>query len=209
MSSQASDIVKDSGTTPPATDDHTNRAVGEQIQNVDQQTHPHTKQGTSLQIRREPTVNGHAVSHPDTTQGQIDDIRIHDNTSTTRKATHNYDDITAEDHLHDITPPNLMQTLQERVNTLIEGPKEILRKDLNADSHKLAHEVPEVRGAVQTVQPISSSNGPVVRDIGWHKANVEIPDPLIGGYTNGELFSLIRRFNKVGLPVRAGYQKSK
>ena len=102
-------------------------------------------------------------------------------------------------NIHDTKLPTMMATLQDQAHALVEGPAAILRKDLNADSHELAHQVPEVRGAVQTAQP-SSSNAGVVRDIGWHKANVEIPDPLIGGYTNGELFQFIRRFNKVGLP---------
>ncbi|KAK5188813.1 hypothetical protein LTR92_011175 [Exophiala xenobiotica] len=95
-----------------------------------------------------------------------------------------------------------MTTLQDQAHALVEGPAAILRKDLNADSHELAHQVPEVRGAVQNAQP-SSSNAEVVRDIGWHKAKVEIPDPLIGGYTNGELFQFIRRFNKDVFDVRA------
>jgi hypothetical protein len=102
-------------------------------------------------------------------------------------------------NIHDTKLPTMMATLQDQAHALVEGPAAILRKDLNADSHELAHQVPEVRGAVQTAQP-SSNNAEVVRDIGWHKANVEIPDPLIGGYTNGELFQFIRRFNKVGLP---------
>lgn len=100
--------------------------------------------------------------------------------------------------VHDNASPTMLATLQDKAFALVEGPAEILRKDLNTTSHELAHQVPEVRGAVQTEQ-LSDSNGEVVTDIGWHKANLEIPDPLIGGYTNGELFSLIRRFNKVGL----------
>ncbi|KAK5445269.1 hypothetical protein LTS15_010050 [Exophiala xenobiotica] len=105
-------------------------------------------------------------------------------------------------NIHDTKLPTMMATLQDQAHALVEGPAAILRKDLNADSHELAHQVPEVRGAVQTAQP-SSSNAEVVRDIGWHKANVEIPDPLIDGYTNGELFQLIRRFNKDVFDVRA------
>jgi hypothetical protein len=91
----------------------------------------------------------------------------------------------------------MVATLQDQAYALIEGPVEMLRKDLNTDSHELACEVPEVPGVIQTEYP-SGSNAEFVRDIGWHKANIEIPDPLIGGYTNGELFTFIRRFNKVG-----------
>jgi hypothetical protein len=92
-----------------------------------------------------------------------------------------------------------VHTLQDQAYALLEGPVEVMKKNLTADSHELAHKVPEVRGAIQTNNP-TSSNADLARDIGWHKANVEIPDPLIGGYTNGELFSFIRRFNKVRLP---------
>ncbi|KAJ5567070.1 hypothetical protein N7535_006376 [Penicillium sp. DV-2018c] len=95
-----------------------------------------------------------------------------------------------------------VSTLQDQAYALLEGPAEVLKKNLAADSHELAHEIPEVRGAIQTNNPTNSEAEPV-RDIGWHKANVEIPDPLIGGYTNGELFSIIRRFNKDVLDVKA------
>ena len=36
-----------------------------------------------------------------------------------------------------------------------------------------------------------------VKDLGWHDPNEKIPDPLVGGLENDELFVLIRRFNKV------------
>ena len=63
-----------------------------------------------------------------------------------------------------------------------------------ADSHDMAHKTYGIQGAVQT-----HDGAPVggVRDIGWHRPVIEIPDPLIGGLPNGRLFSLIRRFNKV------------
>ncbi|KAJ5139204.1 uncharacterized protein N7515_004052 [Penicillium bovifimosum] len=93
-------------------------------------------------------------------------------------------------------------TLQDQAYALLEGPAEVVKKNLTADSHELAHKTPEVRGAIQTNSP-TSGNAELVRDIGWHKANVEIPDPLIGGYTNGELFSIIRRFNKDVFDVKA------
>lgn len=101
-------------------------------------------------------------------------------------------------HVHDSNNPTLVATLHDQPYALVEGAVEALRKDFNADSHELASKVPGVRGAVQTGFH-SGSNAEVPRDIGWHKADVEIPDPLIGGYTNGELFAFIRLFNKVGL----------
>lgn len=67
-----------------------------------------------------------------------------------------------------------------------------LANDLSPDSHELAQKPADIKGAVQTDPP-----NEFIRDIGWHKPTVEIPDPLIGGLPNGRLFSLIRRFNKV------------
>lgn len=92
----------------------------------------------------------------------------------------------------------MVATLHHQAYALIEVPVETMKNDPNADSHELAHEVPEVRGAIQKKYP-SGDYSELARDIGWHKVKLEIPDPLIGGYTNGELFAFIRRFNKVGL----------
>jgi hypothetical protein len=92
----------------------------------------------------------------------------------------------------------MLATLRNQAFASMEGSIEILRKDFNADSHELAYEVPEARGATQTEYP-KCSNAGITRDIGWHKTNIEIPNPLIDGYTNGELFAFIRRFNKVEL----------
>lgn len=118
----------------------------------------------------------------------------------------NLDTISGNQVRDDATPtmmhnnsPNIANTLHDHAYALIEGMVEVLRTDSSADSAELASKVPEVRGAVQTEYQ-SGSNTEVARDIGWHKAEMEIPDPLIGGYTNEELFAFIRRFNKVGLP---------
>lgn len=144
-------------------------------------------------------MNTHTASHLDRIQTHIDSIIIPNNTSATQNVKHNHDDVLSGGHVNDTAPATMMATLQDQAYALVEGPAEILRKDLIVDSHELALEVPQVRGAVQT-EHTSSNNTELVRDIGWHKANVEIPDPLINGYTNGELFSFIRRFNKVELP---------
>ncbi|KAJ5936536.1 hypothetical protein N7466_002986 [Penicillium verhagenii] len=104
------------------------------------------------------------------------------------------------DHTH--ASLTMLATLQDQANVPIEGPMEFLRKHLNPDSHKLAYEVQKAQGAIQT-EYSNGSNGEVTRDIGWHKAKIEIPDPLIGGYTNGELFAFIRRFNKDVFDVKA------
>jgi hypothetical protein len=69
----------------------------------------------------------------------------------------------------------------------------LVTKSFIADSHDLAHEHADIVGATQSDRATAEE----VRDIGWHKPTNEIPDPLIGGVPNGQLFSLIRRFNKV------------
>ncbi|KAJ5776713.1 uncharacterized protein N7511_001724 [Penicillium nucicola] len=113
-----------------------------------------------------------------------------------------YQKIKPETLIHSSNTPSMVATLEAQAYAMINGPVEVMKKDLNADSHELAHEVPKVQGAIQT-EYTRGSNTEAARDIGWHKANVEIPDPLVGGYTNGELFAFIRRFNKDVFDVKA------
>ena len=37
----------------------------------------------------------------------------------------------------------------------------------------------------------------VARDLGWHEKDQNVPDPLVGGIGNEQLWLLLRRFNKV------------
>lgn len=67
--------------------------------------------------------------------------------------------------------------------------------ELDPDGHDIARRAPPVVGAAQAHQNGQNEDG--VRDIGWHRKDYEIPDPLIGDLSNGELFARIRRFNKV------------
>ncbi|CAI7618999.1 unnamed protein product [Penicillium pancosmium] len=97
---------------------------------------------------------------------------------------------------------SIKATLRDQAYGLTRGPVEALKKELNGDRHELVSKVPEVRGAVQEVYHVGSDTE-MVRDIGWHKANADVPDPLIGGYTNGDLFEFIRRFNKDVFDVKA------
>lgn len=48
-----------------------------------------------------------------------------------------------------------------------------------------------------------------VRDLGWNEDPSEIPQPLVGGLGNEELWTLLRRFNKVCLVVCKGVEKRK
>jgi hypothetical protein len=106
---------------------------------------------------------------------------------------------------HKQTEPQLhSQYIPESITRLSLAPgiqevaaeiKNEIRKGLEVDSDELTQESPPIKGAVQTHQNGESISQ--VRDIGWHKPSVEIPDPLIGGVPNGRLFAMIRRFNKV------------
>ncbi len=78
---------------------------------------------------------------------------------------------------------------------VIQQQAAVVTKHFTADSHDLAHDL-AIKGAVQLHGDGNPTSGGV-RDIGWHKPNVEIPDPLIEGLSNGQLFAMIRRFNKV------------
>lgn len=223
MSNNAGYVVKGSGTTSPASDDHANRAMsGDQVHDDEAQTVMQTLydktyalvggsggqsapqiDGTRDHIETLPGGDVHNNAFPailSTLQGKAYALVGASNGQTAPQVHQNLDheETLPGIHIHDNNPPTMMATLQDQAYALVEGPAKILREDLNADSHDLAYEVQEVRGAIQT-EHSNGSNAEVVRNIGWHKANVEVPDPLIGGYANGELFAFIRRFNKVRL----------
>jgi hypothetical protein len=96
------------------------------------------------------------------------------------------------------TPPTLasgiIQAGNEKLNDIVNKEQE-LTMSFDADSHDLAHIDHEIKGEAQK-QPILES-GAELRDLGWHKNLPDMPEPLIGGITNENLFAMIRRFNKV------------
>lgn len=55
----------------------------------------------------------------------------------------------------------------------------------------------EAVGAVQVLG--GKGDDGRVRDLGWNGEGRDVPDPLVGGLSNEELWVLVRRFNKVGL----------
>lgn len=60
-------------------------------------------------------------------------------------------------------------------------------------SHELATADYEEKGAAQIEHGHTE-----VRDLGWNDHPSDVPTPLVGGLPNEELWTLIRRFNKVG-----------
>jgi len=60
------------------------------------------------------------------------------------------------------------------------------------ESHELANAHHEEKGAAQLDHGQTE-----VRDLGWNDEPQDVPSPLVGGLSNEELWTLIRRFNKV------------
>jgi hypothetical protein len=78
---------------------------------------------------------------------------------------------------------------------ILQEKTEVLKREFAPGSQEVASQDHELRGAAQL--HLVGENDNITRDVGWHKHNDEIPDPLIGGISNGDLFAMIRRFNKV------------
>lgn len=70
----------------------------------------------------------------------------------------------------------------ESANSLTEKP---------TSSHALAMADHDEKGAAQEVHDDE------VKDLGWTVDNAKIPNPLVGGMPNEDLWILVRRFNKV------------
>lgn len=96
---------------------------------------------------------------------------------------------------HTDSPPDTKNTVRFDPTPTFYETTELLRQEFSPDSHELAHRDTGLTGAVLT--HYDEELPETTRDIGWHKANLEIPDPLIGDLPNSKLFSMIRRFNKV------------
>lgn len=62
------------------------------------------------------------------------------------------------------------------------------------ESHALANAEPEIRGVAQLD---TGRHGEEVKDLGWNEHPRGVPSPLVGGLPNEELWTLVRRFNKV------------
>lgn len=62
------------------------------------------------------------------------------------------------------------------------------------ESHELANADHEEKGAAQI-----NHGHTEVRDLGWNDHPSDVPAPLVGGLSNEELWTLIRRFNKVSI----------
>ena len=101
----------------------------------------------------------------------------------------------------DTTPRRLSQSYEEIINTppsTSSGTPELVEQQaLPTDSHQLANaplEEGEEKGLAQMEHDQTE-----VKDMGWNDHPDDIPNPLVGGMPNEELWTLLRRFNKVAL----------
>lgn len=80
-------------------------------------------------------------------------------------------------------------------NTLDDEPEvvEAAPQEIPTDSHELARGDHDEKGAAQLDHGQTE-----VRDLGWNDPDADVPKPLVGGLPNEELWTLVRRFNKVG-----------
>lgn len=76
----------------------------------------------------------------------------------------------------------------------IDTPKivEAAPEEQPTDSHVLANADYEEKGAAQIDHGQTE-----VKDLGWNEHPADVPTPLVGGLPNEELWTLVRRFNKV------------
>lgn len=96
-----------------------------------------------------------------------------------------------------ITNPNPAQIPAAQIQTserLDDEPQivEAAPEAQPTDSHELANADHEEKGAAQI-----NHGQTEVRDLGWNESLEEVPNPVVGGLENEELWTLIRRFNKV------------
>ena len=123
-------------------------------------------------------------------------------------------------------PSTLEATARSEVPAAMDPnqPHEIVAEapeEVPTDSHALAQEAAtgenvDERGYAQRPHYESPNNAggeggntgvrteTEVRDLGWHEKEEVVPNPLVGGLPNEELWTLVRRFNKVSSNPKLG-----
>ncbi|CAG8951988.1 hypothetical protein HYFRA_00000723 [Hymenoscyphus fraxineus] len=89
-----------------------------------------------------------------------------------------------------VSPPET--TMAPNIDSLDDEPEvvEAAPQEIPTESHELAKADHEEKGAAQIDHGQTE-----VRDLGWD-SEAEVPQPLVGGLPNEELWTLVRRFNK-------------
>lgn len=85
-------------------------------------------------------------------------------------------------------------------------------EDAPTESHAIAaapvEDHPESHGAIHDVAAAAAgTDEDEVKDLGWNEKPEAVPSPLIGGLENEQLWTLVRRFNKVRLPLVELFKK--
>ncbi|TGZ81705.1 hypothetical protein EX30DRAFT_395486 [Ascodesmis nigricans] len=92
------------------------------------------------------------------------------------------------------------------INTTAAGPIPS-GEEAPTESHAIAaaplEEHPEAAGALHHEAAVAVGEGIEVKDLGWNEKPENVPNPLIGGLNNEELWTLVRRFNKQMYHVKA------
>lgn len=121
----------------------------------------------------------------------------------------------------DTPPPDKPQRLQEYtnspamtgnegLNTQVEAQDHIDTEqianakselDLPTDSHALVHEELEEKGLIHKVSKADDETFAGAADVGWTQEPHEFEEQIVGGVKNDDLWTFIRRFNKVTHPV--------
>ena len=78
---------------------------------------------------------------------------------------------------------------------LVTDPEQGEKANALADEATLSHSLAVMEH--EEIGHAQADHGEMVQDLGWHEQDDKIPDPLVGGLPNEELWLLLRRFNKV------------
>lgn len=173
-------VFRDSGTTPPANEQSLRDYLGQHGESTVPVQHDGYTTGAQSHTTGTTTNRNNVVTNGKTTPA-----------NTNKPLPPTAPGITVHDTTHDTHTLGQGKVADLKARTAIF--KDQVVNELDPDSHDIARRSLDQGGAVQT-HP-GSNDG--IRDIGWHRKNYEIPDPLIGDLPNGQLFARIRRFNKV------------
>lgn len=93
------------------------------------------------------------------------------------------------------SPATPSHPASEPLNLQPQGEPEIVEaheEEAPTISHVLANQDHDEKGAAQFDHGQTE-----VKDLGWNEHVSDVPTPLVGGLPNEELWTLVRRFNKV------------
>jgi hypothetical protein len=78
---------------------------------------------------------------------------------------------------------------------LVTDPEKSEKANALADEATLSHSLAVMEH--DEIGHAQEQHDEMVQNLGWHEQDDNIPNPLVGGLPNEELWLLLRRFNKV------------